>query len=492
MPITFLPFVGSVEGDGATNGIVSIGGGSYATALAAGEGHTSGFLTVSMTAILLTTGGVFTEVPPNTFGTVFASVTAVNNSNTGGDTEGDIPLFGAAYYDTATEGSVAVSGSASSSFTFGADYAFLVPQLAVIVSYAGVSFENVQEQLWLGVDDADYITSVIRTRLGIGDESSSFSDATRTAADNLVFDDQVAAVLMLLTQEGIVFGETLTATPQAVERVVNQLLLSGLVSSYADAVSAITIAMVFGSLAQALSLESATDNMTTSAAVLEMLTAAEQAIESLLFAPVDSSFITAMVLVNESLLADDVAVSTGEFASLISESLGFVTHLTLDSGDYVAWVLNTESRGVSTYSNYPFNSFAKVGGAYYGATSAGLFALEGDSDDGVPIVAKLRLGLSDMGSRKLKRLPEAYIGYTSNGTLLLRVITVDDFSGDKIACVYKLAPRGATNIRENRFQIGRGIKAVDWDFEIENVDGADFDLTSVEFNPLIMDRRTRG
>ena len=40
--------------------------------------------------------------------------------------------------------------------------------------------------------------------------------------------------------------------------------------------------------------------------------------------------------------------------------------------------------------------------------------------------------------------------------------------------------------------VQRGLKAVDWDFEIENVDGGDFELSSIEFRPLILDRRTRG
>jgi len=33
---------------------------------------------------------------------------------------------------------------------------------------------------------------------------------------------------------------------------------------------------------------------------------------------------------------------------------------------------------------------------------------------------------------------------------------------------------------------------VDWDFELENIDGADFELHSVEFLSVKMSRRTRS
>ncbi len=55
-----------------------------------------------------------------------------------------------------------------------------------------------------------------------------------------------------------------------------------------------------------------------------------------------------------------------------------------------------------------------------------------------------------------------------------------------------MANRGAVVNRENRIVFGKGLQSVDWDWVLENVDGADFDIGSIEFRPVILTRRTRG
>ena len=55
-----------------------------------------------------------------------------------------------------------------------------------------------------------------------------------------------------------------------------------------------------------------------------------------------------------------------------------------------------------------------------------------------------------------------------------------------------MKPRPAAGRRESRFEPGKGLQAIYFDFELENINGADFDLSSVDFQPLISNRRTRG
>jgi hypothetical protein len=176
---------------------------------------------------------------------------------------------------------------------------------------------------------------------------------------------------------------------------------------------------------------------------------------------------------------------------LLEESVGFAATLSIDNGEYIAWVLNTESKGLSRYTNYPFNSFARIGGRYFGVASDGVHRLEGDDDNGEDIAAFIRTGLEAFGTRRLKRIPEAFIGYTSDGTLVLKAIIVDE-EGNKSAAIYRLPTRGAANKRANRFKLGRGLESVDWAFELHNADGSDFELGNIEFRPANMTRRTRG
>lgn len=328
--------------------------------------------------------------------------------------------------------------------------------------------------------------------LGIGELGESVASGTSTATSTLRFGDALAVVFRVLISEGVTFGASAAGNHQAVASAIDRLLLEGHAASVADAASMAVAGLAFGALSESLALAAAKDTIALQPDVASTVEAMERLVDEALFRATDSSTFIGMALVEESVRFDSEAITAAEMRALVSESIGFAVSVHLDSGDYTAWVLNTESRGLSRYTQYPFNSFAKIGNRYYGASGAGVFRLEGDTDSGAPIAARLRLGLSDMGSRALKRMPEAFVGYRSDGTLLLRVISIDDATGAKQAAVYRLAPRGAASVREGRFKMGRGVKSVDWAFELENVDGSDFELESIEFRPIRLDRRTRG
>ena len=334
-------------------------------------------------------------------------------------------------------------------------------------------------------------TAVVDVVLSLRGGQHSLFTGTRAVVETLRFETALHTVFQMLVEEGIAFGAASTITYTAIERVVERLLLSGEVETAAEALQVVTIGLAFGQLASASLLTTAGDELALNAAVTDALSAMNRLVETLLLDAVANPVHTAVVSVREDLVLGETLASAADMATLINESLTFVTRLKLDSGEYIAWALNTEGKGLSRYTQFPFNSFAKIGGRYFGACSDGLYRLEGDDDAGVPIANKLRMGLTAFGTRRLKRLPDAFIAYTSTGTLLLRVIVVNE-QGEKEAAIYKLAPRPAGVMRENRFQIGRGLKSIDWDFELESVDGADFDLHSLEFRPLLLDRRTRG
>lgn len=372
------------------------------------------------------------------------------------------------------------------------NYGVAVDGYPEVMGYGGIQFHTVIESVVGAAGSTTLPTLVVESLMQLGSPARGSALAASRVQDDVLFGDHLAVVFQQLSDEGVVFSSLPTVTYVMVGRVVEQLLLQGAASSYGDAVETIVAALVFGAAMEALSHEASVDTIALSALVADLYTAAEQQIEALILAAGANPSHTAMTLVSESVQLGAALAGSAEFAQAVVEGVGFAAHLTLDSGEYVAWVMNTESHGTTTYANYPFNSFARVGGVYYGACSTGLRRLEGNDDTGDKIQARIRIGLSALGTRLLKRVPDAFIGYTSDGTLLLRVITVGEATGEKEASTYKLAPRPASVVRENRFQIGRGLKSVDWDFEIENVDGADFDIASIEFRPLVLSRRTRG
>lgn len=371
-------------------------------------------------------------------------------------------------------------------------FAGLAARPRMISAFGGRWFASPRSSMVINETRNSLPTYVLNEVLAIDESRRTALLASCRTADRLSLEDAAAVVYLLLVEEGICFGAEMRADATKLERVVDRLLMLGVSASYADALNALAGGLWFGALTEALRTETVIDGLLATDAVASFQRAAERMVDTMLADGSAFGTGTGVVLVEERLLADGAASTTAVLSQLLRDGLGFVTRLALDTGEYVAWVMNTESRALSRYTQYPFNSFAKIGGRYYAAAADGLHRLDGDDDDGTPIPARLRLGLSALGTRRLKRLPEAFVGYTATGALLLHVITVNEESGQKEAAIYRILERSASSERETRWKLGKGIKAVDFDFVIENVDGADFELAAIDFRPIYLDRRTRG
>jgi hypothetical protein len=153
------------------------------------------------------------------------------------------------------------------------------------------------------------------------------------------------------------------------------------------------------------------------------------------------------------------------------------------SGDDVAvWTVNAETGASTRYENYPFNSFAFFDGAYYGCRSDGVYRLEGDTDNGAPIQAMMSFGKRDFGTSALKQVTHVYAGLSSGGRLFLKTIV----NGEEYTYV---ARSSSEDLRQQRFDLGRGLRANYLEFELYNADGDDFELASVEFLVVPLNRR---
>lgn len=147
-----------------------------------------------------------------------------------------------------------------------------------------------------------------------------------------------------------------------------------------------------------------------------------------------------------------------------------------------AWAVNMRTAASTRYEGYGFNSYARIAGKLYGAKSDGVYALEGADDQGQPVRWSLHLGEHDFGSRALKGVPTVYVGVASDGQVLLKV-------GDgKSSYVYQMRRNDAL-MKTQRFDLGRGLRANYFTFELLGEDGADFELDDVQFEVLPLARR---
>lgn len=208
-----------------------------------------------------------------------------------------------------------------------------------------------------------------------------------------------------------------------------------------------------------------------------------------------------MGLMDAVTMADALTAST--FAQfLFNETMGMQSALALNSiqtmhlsdtitggvlikaGDeeFYGWFINPNLAASTAIDGLNFLSMARHKGKFYGLKADGLHRIGSAKDAGANINAFVSLPKTNFGSPQLKRIPYAYFGMASEGTMLLRVIA----NGKEH--IYK-ARNPSSELVEQRFDIGKGLKANYLQFELMNQEGEDFDLDTAKFMPVVLERK---
>lgn len=151
---------------------------------------------------------------------------------------------------------------------------------------------------------------------------------------------------------------------------------------------------------------------------------------------------------------------------------------------FTSIVVNTRTNAVTNYDAVEFNSLCQFSGVVLAATSDGLVALTGSTDNGTGIAAYLKTGPSDFSNPQVKRVEAGYVGYRADGNLELTMIT-----DERLTHTYALAPRQA-ELHPSRTIFGRGVAGRFWQWKLANVAGADFALDDLSLDVAPVARRT--
>lgn len=151
---------------------------------------------------------------------------------------------------------------------------------------------------------------------------------------------------------------------------------------------------------------------------------------------------------------------------------------------YFTGVMNSRSRGVTEYNNFPFNSYARIGSRWYAAGPGGLYVLGEDDDDGTPITWVIKTGQMDDGDIELKRLPEVLLGLRSNGKVRVRV-----WPDDNVSHEYILPAVLTSTIHQHRVKSGKGMRGRWYAVELRDYNGTDIELDSMQVNMIKTTRR---
>jgi hypothetical protein len=164
----------------------------------------------------------------------------------------------------------------------------------------------------------------------------------------------------------------------------------------------------------------------------------------------------------------------------VEDTITLQAGLLLPDGSFITWVTNTRTGATANYSNYEYTSFAQRGTHYLATREDGLYRLDGDTDNGVDIIAELRSGFLQFAGGKFTSFAGIYLGVHGTGALFLKLLT-----GDEKSYTYRVI---AQNMETTKVRVGKGLRARYFAFELVS-SGQDFDLDTVEFLPLGAQRR---
>ncbi len=143
---------------------------------------------------------------------------------------------------------------------------------------------------------------------------------------------------------------------------------------------------------------------------------------------------------------------------------------------FSTYVMNTHSNAVSSYQNYPFNSYTRTNQKeYLAAGPSGLALLEGDDDNGDDINWVLRTSQLNDSNRMLKRLPEVVMGLRASGPIRVRVYGDDETYYD-----YMLPATKQRTIHQQRVKCGKGLRSEYFSVELQGVSNSAMRIDSLQ------------
>lgn len=182
----------------------------------------------------------------------------------------------------------------------------------------------------------------------------------------------------------------------------------------------------------------------------------------------------------DTVALDDFDIEQLRYAATIAEGIEIAAGYIGPNGQFTTWAINTKNFATTEYTNYEFNSFAQMGNQFLGASSTGLYELDGDTDNGAAIIADIKSGLMQLGGSRFTSFKAAYLGVRGSGDFVLKLET-----GDGKFYTYAVVGK---NMQTTKVHLGKGLRARYFSFELIST-GQDFDLDTVEFIPLIAERR---
>lgn len=337
-----------------------------------------------------------------------------------------------------------------------------------------------------GVDVGGYIP--MTEAVVAGDVATSRALFRNDISDGVWLQDLSIVVHTFITVDGFSAIDSAELRARKLIAVVDALLAADVVTNRLSAVYVLAASFA----AEDVAARAVREEITDAVALADLMTESMRAYHALFSGIVLADSVTAnarfLIPLSEGVTLSDDVSSSAILLQAIEDGVGFAAALDIEDGHYYAWVLDAESRASWHYDNFGFNSFAAFNDQYLGAMYDGVYVLDGDDDQGAPINATLRTGILTFGTSAIKRPSVMYICAKRSGDLVAKVIITNEDGGTE-AHWYALEGGASVAMREDRIEPDGGLESVTLQFELVNVDGADFDIDQMRVLAVALNRR---
>lgn len=315
------------------------------------------------------------------------------------------------------------------------------------------------------------------------DSLSGLLRISGTRADLVVAYDALGATTGVFSADGLVAGDTLSAsltaetlrdTVFAPDDLGSRLTLSVLTSE----VRVATDVLGFGLMQSTADVVVASDALSGSVAVFApVLTDTVVASEGILGA-------TAVYAegVSDGIVASDTLSGVLALVGVLSDT-GVAGDTLYERAYPVLVVTNAETGAVSTYTMTPtVAGVADYRGTLYLACADGLYAMDATEDEDGAVAWTLRAGFSPLGTDRIKRIQDVNVLARTEGETTLQVVS--DRFGVKQTWDYTLPPLTRHAYRDGVIKVGKGVQSVYYQLALAGTGPAEIDQLRLTVEPL--------
>lgn len=343
-------------------------------------------------------------------------------------------------------------------------------------------------------------SAIAQPGIGIGDRITLSATAQASAlllaavTDNVALEDAALLAWEMALSDAVQLADAADTLRTLLQVAADRLRLVDAAPTSLHAAAAVIAGFALADQANPGFDITATDTATFADTALAIGTLLGTLSDSIALSDAAVGGLRLLVALDDALAMDAAAATQLTAFQAVSDALTVGFTVTIGGDDYFAFVLHPQpvdragTRPVTEYRNFPFNSFSDAEeGRYFAAGAGGIYELVGSDDAGAPIEAWIRSGLTNWGSGQLKRLPEVFLALRgADQALFLKTVTTSQ-DGTLVEDWFELVAAPAAATRETRARVAQGLKSVYWQYELRNIDGADFRIDELRFYPVVLE-----